>query len=234
MKRLLAAAAVLATLTHTAFAGELTLFADSDFRGARVTLQGDARDLRQLNFNDRVSSLVVRSGTWELCQDNNFGGRCAQFGPGEYRALPNFNDAISSVREITRGGQGGQGGWRDGDRDARREEWREREREEHREERREEAQAQYGGDYGRPRDGAQVVLFAGPRFEGPQVAVGSDVRSMDDIGFNDRAVSIIIREGQWEFCEHGDFRGQCIVYGPGRYPFLEGMNNRISSMRRVR
>lgn len=237
MKRLLAAAAVLATLTHSAFAGELTLFADSDFRGARVTLQGDTRDLRQMNFNDRVSSVVVRSGTWELCEDSNFGGRCAQFGPGEYRVLPHFNDAISSVREVR-----GQGGWRDGDREARHEEWREREREERheawreheREERREESQAQYGGDYGRPRDGAQVVLFAGPRFEGPEVAVGSDLRSLDDIGFNDRAVSIIIREGQWEFCEHGDFRGQCIVYGPGRYPFLEGMNNRISSMRRVR
>jgi len=227
MKRLLAAAAVLATLTHTAFAGELTIFADSDFRGARVTLHGDARDLRQMNFNDRVSSLIVRSGTWELCQDSNFSGRCAQFGPGEYRVLPNFNDAVSSVREVR-----GQGGWRDGDRDARREEWREREREERREDRRAEHGEGYRGDD--PRGGAPVELFAGPRFEGPEVSVGSDVRSLDDIGFNDRAVSIVIREGRWEFCEHGDFRGQCVVYGPGRYPFLEGMNNRISSMRRVR
>lgn len=210
MKRLLAAAAVLATLSHAAFAGELTLFADSDFRGARVTLQGDARDLRQMNFNDRVSSLVVRSGTWELCQDSNFSGRCAQFGPGEYRVLPGFNDAVSSVREIR-----GQGGWREGERDVRREE------------RRDEMRGDMHG-------GAPVELFAGPRFEGPEVAVASDVRSMNDIGFNDRAVSIIIREGRWEFCEHGDFRGQCVVYGPGRYPYLEGMNNRISSMRRVR
>jgi hypothetical protein len=213
MKRLLAAAAVLATLTQTAFAGELTLFADSDFRGARVTLQSDARDLRQLNFNDRVSSLVVRSGTWELCQDSNFSGRCAQFGPGEYRVLPNFNDAVSSVREVR-----GQGGWRDGDRE--------------RDERRGEMRGEMRG--GEMRGGAPVQLFAGPRFEGPEIAVGNDVRSMDDIGFNDRAVSLIIREGRWEFCEHGDFRGQCVVYGPGRYPFLEGMNNRISSMRRVR
>jgi hypothetical protein len=213
MKRLLAAAAVLATLTQTAFAGELTLFADSDFRGARVTLQSDARDLRQLNFNDRVSSLVVRSGTWELCQDSNFSGRCAQFGPGEYRVLPNFNDAVSSVREVR-----GQGGWRDGDRE--------------RDERRGEMRGEMRG--GEMRGGAPVQLFAGPRFEGPEIAVGNDVRSMDDIGFNDRAVSLIIREGRWEFCEHGDFRGQCVVYGPGRYPFLEGMNNRISSIRRVR
>ena len=79
-----------------------------------------------------------------------------------------------------------------------------------------------------------MELFAGPRFQGPNVALSGDVRSLDQVGFNDRAVSIIIREGRWEFCEHGDFRGQCVVFGPGRYPFLEGMNKRISSMRRVR
>jgi hypothetical protein len=215
MKRLLAAAAVLATLTHAAVAGELTLFADSDFRGARVTLQGDARDLRRMNFNDRVSSVIVRSGVWELCADSDFRGRCAQFGPGEYRVLPDFNDAISSVREVPRG----PGGWQDGrdERDERREEWRER-REEWRDEHR----------------GPAVELFSGPRFEGAAVPVSGDVRSMNEIGFNDRAVSLVIREGRWEFCEHADFRGQCVVYGPGRYPFLEGMNNRISSMRRVR
>lgn len=216
MKRLLAAAAVLATLTHTAFAGELTLFADSDFRGARLTLQGDVRDLNALNFNDRTSSVIVRSGVWDLCQDSNYGGRCARFGPGEYRVLPDFNDVISSVREVR-----DPGAWRGDrdDRDARREEW----REEHRDDMR-----------GPPRDGAPVELFAGPRFQGPEVGVGNDVRSMNEVGFNDRAVSIIIHEGRWEFCEDANFRGQCVVYGPGSYPFLEGMNNRISSMRRVR
>lgn len=226
MKRLLAAAAVLATLTHSAFAGELTLFADSDFRGARVTVQDDVRDLRQLNFNDRTSSVVVRSGIWDLCQDSNFGGRCVRFGPGDYRVLPDFNDAISSVREVRGPGAWHDGdrdrdhdAWRDGERDARREEW----REEHREERREEMRA-----------GGAVELFAGPHFEGPEVALNDDMPSLNDVGFRDRAVSMIIHEGRWEFCEHREFRGQCVVFGPGRYPFLEGMNNRISSMRRVR
>lgn len=231
MKRLLAAAAVLATLTHAAIAGELTLFADSDFRGARVTLQGDARDLRRMDFNDRVSSLVVRSGVWELCADSDFRGRCAQFGPGEYRVLPNFNDAVSSVHEVTRGGPPGR--WQDDrdprdERDARREAWRE-EREERRE-RREEWREEQRDE----RRGPAVELFSGPRFEGAALPVSGDLRSMNQTGFNDRAVSLVIREGRWEFCEHADFRGQCVVFGPGRYPFLEGMNNRISSMRRVR
>jgi hypothetical protein len=234
MKRLFAAAAVLAACTHAAFAGEMTLFADSDFRGARVSVQRDAPDLNRLGFNDRVSSIVVRSGLWQVCEHRDFGGYCAEFGPGEYRSLPRFNDNISSVREISRGGPGrggydrggdyrDEGGWRndrDG-RDGRRDDYR-----------------GGGGDYrgggGDYRGGGAVEMFSGARFEGEVRALGGDLRTLNDVGFNDRAGSIIIREGRWEFCEHGDFRGECVVYGPGRYPFLDRMGNRISSMRRVR
>lgn len=214
MKRLLAAAAVLATLTHAAFAGEVTLFADSDFNGQRVTIDRDAPNLRDFDFNDRASSVVVTSGKWLLCEHANFGGRCAEFGPGEYRQLPGFNDAVSSVRQI---GGGGHGRWRDRDHD--RDDDRDHDRDGWR-----------GGDRGGP----DVLMFADPRFEGQQVALSQDVRSLNDVGFNDRATSIVIREGRWEFCEHADFRGECIVLGPGRYDFLDRMSNRISSMRRLR
>jgi len=219
MKRLFAAAALLATFSHAAMAGDITLFADNDFRGGRVTLQRDARDLNEVGFNDRVSSVVVRSGVWLLCEHRDFGGACAEFGPGEYRNLPNFNDRVSSAREVD---PGRREGWRDG-RGERREEWREREREERREEWRDER-----------RERGPVQLFAGPGFQGERAMVGGDVRSMDQVGFNDRASSLIIREGRWEFCEHADFRGQCVVLGPGEYGSLDRLNNRISSMRRVR
>jgi len=223
MKRLFAAAAVFAAFTHAAFAGELTLFSDTDFRGNHVSLQRDAYNLSDFGFNDRASSLVVRSGVWQLCEHKDFGGYCAEFGPGEYRELARFNDRISSAREISRGrDERGGPGWRGdrGDRGERRDDWRDERR----------------GDWrdGRERGGDAVQLFAGPRFEGPAVGISGDLRSLNDVGFNDRAVSIVINEGRWEFCEHGDFRGQCVVFGPGRYPFLEQMNNRISSMRRVR
>jgi hypothetical protein len=221
MKRLFAAAAVFAAFTQAAFAGEMTLFSDTDFRGSHVTVQRDAYNLADFGFNDRASSLVVRSGVWQLCEHKDFGGYCAEFGPGEYRELSRFNDRISSAREISRGrDERGGPGWH-GDRDERRGDWRDDRR----------------GDWrdGRGHGGGEAVqLFSGPRFEGQAIGVSGDLRSLNDIGFNDRAVSIVINEGRWEFCEHGDFRGQCVVFGPGRYPFLEQMNNRISSMRRVR
>jgi hypothetical protein len=216
MKRLLAAAAVLATLTNVALAGEMTIFADSNFRGARVTLERDARNLSDVGFNDRISSLVIRSGTWQLCEDANFRGRCAELGPGEYRQLP-FNDAVSSIREIPRGGPGrgpdrddrdgrdgrdGRGGWDRNDRDDR-------------------------------RGGPDVILFQDRDFRGPDMALERDARNLSEYGFNDRASSIVIREGRWEFCEDADYRGRCQVYGPGRYSTID-MNDRISSVRRVR
>jgi len=224
MKRLLAAAAILATFTHAAFAGELTLFSDSNFRGNRVTLDREAPNLSAVGFNDRASSVVVRSGTWVLCEHANFGGRCAEFGPGEYRELPGFNDAISSARQIDRGGQGR---WRDRDHD----------RDDDRgygNDRDQDRGGGRGGWQGGGRGGPDVVMFAGPSFQGQQVELTQDVRALSDVGFNDRATSLIIREGRWEFCEHADFRGECIVLGPGRYDVLDRMNNRISSMHRVR
>jgi hypothetical protein len=215
MKRLIAAAAVLACLARAACAGELMLFADSDFRGNQVTLHHDAPDLAEYGFNDRASSLVVRSGVWELCEHHDYGGTCARFGPGEYRQLPGFNDAISSVRELSRrrDDDDDDGGWR-----ARRhDDWRDHDR-----------------GYRRWHEGEAVQMFSAPRFEGARVDLSSDLGSLDAVGFNDRASSIIIREGQWEFCEHSGFRGRCIVLGPGNYAFLDRMSNRISSMRRLR
>lgn len=213
MKRLLAAAAVLATLANTAFAGEMTIFADSNFRGNRVTLERDARNLSDFGFNDRISSVVIRSGTWQLCQDANFRGRCAELGPGEYRQLP-FNDSVSSIREISRGGPGRGPGWDRDDRDHGRGGWDRGERDDR-------------------RGGPDVILFQDRDFRGPDMALERDARNLTDYGFNDRVSSIVIREGRWEFCEDADFRGRCEVFGPGRYPMVD-MNDRISSVRRVR
>ena len=206
MKRLLAAAAVLATFAQAATAGELTLFTDSNFRGPRITVEREAYNLADMGFNDRASSMVVRSGVWQVCENKDFGGYCQEFGPGEYRELPRFNDRVSSVREISRGGRGGYGhDGRDG---------------------RDERDERHGGpgwhgERGGSR-GDAVQLFSGQRFEGAAVSLSGDIRSLDQVGFNDRAGSIVINEGRWEFCEHGDFRGQCVVFARAAIPSWKG------------
>jgi len=223
MKRLFATLVASTLLCQAAQAGELTLFEHHGLRGNQVTLRGDAPNFRDMGFNDKASSMIVRSGTWEVCEHKDFGGYCAVFRRGEYPDLERFNNNISSAREV-----GVRGGWRDRDGDGRRDDrdgWREGEEERIGHER-------WRG--GEERRGESVVLFAGQRFEGDTLPVDGDVRTLRDADFNDRAGSLVIRRGTWEVCEHADYRGQCVVFGPGRYPQLEGMNNRISSLRRVR
>ncbi len=205
MKPLLAALALLASINHAA-AGEITLFTDADYRGRPLTLREPVLNLDRIGFNDRASSAIVRSGTWEICEHKDFGGRCIVLGPGEYRMFDGFNDQASSVRELERGR--GRDGYRDQDRRR--------------------------GSWDDDRRGPPVELFADRRFSGEGVMLGSDVNSLRSRNFNDRAGSLIVREGEWQVCEHDDYRGRCAVYGPGRHQLPRGLDGMVSSVRRVR
>lgn len=79
-----------------------------------------------------------------------------------------------------------------------------------------------------------VELYADEGFGGERMLVREEIRNLAEHNYNDRAGSLIVYSGQWEFCQHGDFRGQCMTYGPGRYDRLGSLNDQISSIRRVR
>lgn len=181
-------------------ASELVLYSHAHFGGPAISLREAEADLTRLDFNDRTASVVVRSGTWELCENANFHGRCKIVEHGEYPELKDFNNTISSVREVAR----------ESARDA--------------------APRTSAPP---PRPGA-IVLYARGRFEGSKIELRNDVRSLSDYEFNDRTASIVINEGRWELCEHADFRGKCVTFGVGRYGFLDDMDKRISSLRRLR
>lgn len=81
-------------------AAELTLYEHDNFGGAQMTLRGYTPNFASTGFNDRVSSLVVTSGRWELCTDAEFKGTCVTFMPGEYPTIDKrLNDRFSSARE---------------------------------------------------------------------------------------------------------------------------------------
>ncbi|NRR30953.1 beta/gamma crystallin family protein [Oxalobacteraceae bacterium] len=208
--------ALLAAFTQwTAQAAEISLFEHGDFGGREVKLHDNARDLNRIGFNDRVSSAIVRSGTWEICEHADFAGRCLVLERGEYPRLEGFNDAASSVRQVeNRGRDRGRDHGHGNDR---------------------------GNDDHRGYDDRNVdsrrdaiVLFEHRRFEGRPLELHRNARSLVDYGFNDKAGSFVVYEGEWEVCQHANFEGQCRVYGPGRYSDLDYMNNQISSVRRVR
>ena len=192
-------------LAHAAVqAGEMTLFQDDHFRGRSVNVRNDVNDLSRLDFNDKTSSIVVRSGSWEVCKDSNFRNSCRVLQPGRYASLPGMNDSISSVREVRRGGGGHDGG--------------------------------HGGNRpGRPDNNGAVLLFPDAGMRGQPVRLDNEVNDLNRYRFNDRAQSIVINYGRWEFCSDANFRGRCVVMGPGQYARIDGgLDRKVSSIRRAR
>lgn len=87
-------------------------------------------------------------------------------------------------------------------------------------------------DRGRNR-GARATLYEGPNMSGRSYPVNDAMRNLGTTGFNDRASSLRVESGYWIFCSDSEFRGDCRTFGPGEYASLPGMNNAISSGRRI-
>lgn len=80
--------------------GAVDLYGRPEFRGRSVRVEDDARDLAELRFDGRASSLIVHEGTWQLCTEPGYRGRCAVFEPGRYDQLASLDDRISSMRQL--------------------------------------------------------------------------------------------------------------------------------------
>lgn len=203
---LLRAAAMAAAVLLCAGAAQaqMVLFEHDDYNGRSYMVRGAARNLADVGFNDRASSVTVRGGRWQLCTDADFRGQCVVLAPGSYPSLREMglNDSVSSAREEGRGGGygGGPGG-------------------------------SWGGGWGG--GGAAIELFENDSYDGRRYSANGPVHDLSREGFNDRASSVVVRSGRWELCSDADFRGRCITLGPGSYGHLreQGVNDEISSLR---
>lgn len=103
-------AAMLLALAGAAGAQQIIFFELPDFNGRRYAVNDSVSNMGSGGFNDRASSVVVRSGSWQLCTDAYFRGRCVTLNPGEYRNLGQIglSNQISSARQM--GGSWGGGG----------------------------------------------------------------------------------------------------------------------------
>jgi hypothetical protein len=96
------AAALSICAAFQAAASDLSIFQHPDFRGRQFMLRADTRDLAVVGYLGAVSSLVVRSGRWEVCSEPDFKGHCAIFPRGEYPTLNGrFNDRVASARLVS-------------------------------------------------------------------------------------------------------------------------------------
>lgn len=87
-----------------AVSAQVTLFDAENLQGGKLTVRVAEPSLGDSDFKDRAQSLVVRSGTWEICREPEFRGDCMRLAPGEYRNLDRrFSKGISSLRPLDGG-----------------------------------------------------------------------------------------------------------------------------------
>lgn len=82
--------------------GAILLYERQGFSGRSMQLNRASSNLDGTGFNDRTSSIRVQRGSWEVCTDANFRGRCRTV-EQSLSGLGGFDDKISSVRPISGG-----------------------------------------------------------------------------------------------------------------------------------
>lgn len=300
------AAALLVALgigAASARAAEITLFERDNYGGAQLTLRGYTPSFAGTGFNDRVSSIVVTSGRWELCSEPDFKGTCAVYGPGEYATIDRrLNTRYTSARELGSYGERGSIGERrsyndegrgaielfdepgfrgrslrlesDAEALARsgfndrtasvivtRGTWELCTDDEYFGDCRSFAPGRYpelgfglerrvsSARLSRSAQQAPVALAPGPiavppvagraylyterGMSGTSLAVAGPVGDLARSGFDRATQSLVVESGSWLACRDTWFRGDCRVFGPGRYDDLAaiGFGRVISSIR---
>lgn len=88
---------------------KVVLYQHDNYGGRSQPINGEASNLARNSFNDTASSALINRGTWELCSDADYRGRCETLEPGRYPSLGRMglNDQVSSIRQVGRGGSGG-------------------------------------------------------------------------------------------------------------------------------
>jgi hypothetical protein len=81
----------------------ITLYDQPGFAGRSITLDGDAPDLRWVEFNDLTTSYRFSGGRWEVCLEPNYRGACHLVDADHPDMTPwAFNNRITSVRALHR------------------------------------------------------------------------------------------------------------------------------------
>lgn len=77
----------------------LKVWAKDDFRGSSTVFDQRENDLARSGWNDRISSLEVQSGEWEVCKRTDYRS-CRVLRSRQVADLGDWDDAISSLRPI--------------------------------------------------------------------------------------------------------------------------------------
>jgi hypothetical protein len=76
-----------------------------------------------------------------------------------------------------------------------------------------------------------VTFYETENFGGHRFSIEQPLANFAGMRANERAQSAIVDGNAWEICVEADFRGDCRIFVPGRYPTLGSLGGRVSSAR---
>jgi hypothetical protein len=82
-----------------------------------------------------------------------------------------------------------------------------------------------------PAAAGAVTFFGNRNFGGRQFTINQPLPNLAGTRADDRAESAIVEGGAWEVCANPEYRGDCQVFAPGRYPTLGSLDGKVSSAR---
>jgi hypothetical protein len=65
----------------------LTIHAEPNFAGLNSEVTGDQPQLSEAGWDKAISSIQIKSGTWDFYTEDNFGGQMIRLSPGQYPTL---------------------------------------------------------------------------------------------------------------------------------------------------
>ena len=80
--------------------GAAVLFFDQEGAGTAIRVTGDIANFNSISANDKISSIAVFSGQWQVCKNTNYSGGCTTLEPGMTYNLVNYDNKISSMRLV--------------------------------------------------------------------------------------------------------------------------------------
>ena len=213
MKSLLPIAITCAAIATGARAAEMKVFKQPNFAGDSITLNGDLSDFSNRKFQDQASSVVVRSGRWQVCSQPDFGGDCLILERGEYSRLDErLYHRVESARPVE-------------DRFAESPRYHDGPRDRYAETRRP-PRWQKGGE-------SSIELYTRPGFEGRTYRAEEDMQTLARTGVDRRVYSAIVNDGSWQVCSQPNYGGYCRVLEPGQHEDLGRLSGQIGSVRKV-
>lgn len=216
-----------------ASAQEVELYSQPAFNGMRLRLSADATDVAAYGMGNSIASVVVKSGQWEFCTAAQFRGACITVGPGRYAEMPPaLRGSLASIRRADVAAGAVAPALRQGAAAP--------------------MHAPVQGQLPPPLPGLApaspqaatgaapepmptdaVILYEHAGFDGRTLALSSSAPRLAELNYNDVASSVIVQRGRWQFCEHHDYGGECMVLGVGRHVLGGHWNDRTSSIRPV-